>query len=132
VSTFGADGASLLDGDCGGRQAEAVQSERNRAVVAQSNAEIRRGKASLRGDFPKLHKLARKKPKLAAKNGGLGGSLEGSLRQVRTLRLPLCILACASPPHLAAGLCTVLYRFIHMLLRHRQWALCQAERAVYL
>jgi len=63
------------------QKAEAVQSERNRAVVAQCNAEIRRGKASLRGYFPKLHKLARKKPKLAAKNGGVGGSLDGSLRQ---------------------------------------------------
>ena len=91
-----------------------MQSERNRAVVAQCNAEIRRGKASLRGDFPKLHKLARKKPKLAAKNGGVGGSLDGSLRQVRRLklRLPLCILACTfSPPHIC-DLRTVLYMYI--------------------
>jgi hypothetical protein len=43
------------------QKAEAVQSERNRAVVAQCNAEIRRGKASLRLDFPKLLKLAKKK-----------------------------------------------------------------------
>lgn len=108
-----------------------MQSERNRAVVAQCNAEIRRGKASLRGDFPKLHKLARKKPKLAAKNGGVGGSLDGSLRQVRRLRLrlPLCILACAhlSPPHICVLYCTCTS---HMLLRHQLWALCQAERAV--
>ena len=42
-------------------KAAAVKSERNRATVATLNAEVRRGKNYLRGELPKLRKVARAK-----------------------------------------------------------------------
>lgn len=42
-------------------KAAAVKSERNRATVATLNAEVRRGKNYLRGELPKLRKVARVK-----------------------------------------------------------------------
>jgi len=42
-------------------KARAVKAERNRAAVATLNAEVRRGKNYLRGEVPKLRKLAKTK-----------------------------------------------------------------------
>lgn len=42
-------------------KAESVTSERNRAAVATLNAEVRRGKNYLRGELPKLRKVAKSK-----------------------------------------------------------------------
>lgn len=42
-------------------KAGAVKSERNRAAVATLNAEVRRGKNYLRGELPKLRKVAKSK-----------------------------------------------------------------------
>ncbi len=42
-------------------KAESVKSERNRAAVATLNAEVRRGKNYLRGELPKLRKVAKSK-----------------------------------------------------------------------
>ncbi|KAJ7536066.1 hypothetical protein O6H91_12G055400 [Diphasiastrum complanatum] len=48
-------------------KANSAQEESNRAVVATLNAEVRRTKASLRGEIPKLQKLAVKKVKGVSK-----------------------------------------------------------------
>jgi len=68
------------------QKAEDVHTISSRAVVAQLNAEIRRGKAQLRQELPKIHKLARKKNKPKPQGEASGSSsLNGSLRQSKCL-----------------------------------------------
>ncbi len=43
------------------QKSQDAQSEKNRAVVATLNAEVRRSKAALKAEIPKLEKLAAKK-----------------------------------------------------------------------
>lgn len=43
------------------QKAEAAKNEKNRAAVATLNSEVRRSKAALRAELPKLQKLAAKK-----------------------------------------------------------------------
>ncbi|XP_024379243.1 syntaxin-71 isoform X4 [Physcomitrium patens] len=45
------------------KKAAEAESEKNRAVIATLNADLRRTKAALRSELPKLHKLAAKKVK---------------------------------------------------------------------
>jgi hypothetical protein len=46
---------------CALQKSQDAQSEKNRAVVATLNAEVRRSKSALQAEIPKLEKLAAKK-----------------------------------------------------------------------
>ena len=57
-------------------KAASVKSEKNRAAVATLNAEVRRGKNYLRGEIPKLRKLAK------VKTDGVGESDVGAMLEI--------------------------------------------------